>query len=82
MELQTEKDWQRAEEKYGQDELTTLSELASFYLLEKHGWKSFYEWYVLTGKTGEAEKAFVKTYGKSSTDFAREFDMDLMKRLY
>ncbi len=82
LELKTMKDWQKAQEKYGQDEPTNIAELASLYLLEKHGWKSFYEWYVLTGKTGDAEKSFIKIYGKSSKAFAREFEASLVEKLY
>lgn len=79
--LKTSKDWTAAQDTYGQEIISAESELAAEYLLNRYGWKSFYDWYVAASETKDADKAFETVYGKTSKDFAVAFEYYLMEQL-
>lgn len=61
-ELQSEADYSRAVEKYGEKEISALTELAAYELMRKHGWGSFARYLQETAKSKDGGLAFRKVY--------------------
>ena len=62
--LQSEADYNRAVEKYGEKEIASLTELAVYELVRSHGWSSFARYLQETAKSKDGGRAFRSIYGK------------------
>lgn len=77
--LRSEQDYNAAVEAYGAETVSNLSELAAFELLKEHGWNSFALWLSETRQLGDAEEAFRRVYGESSSGFTDRFQMQMLR---
>ena len=64
VELQSEADFSRAVEKYGEKEIASLTELAAYELIRTHGWGSFARYLQEMAKTKDGSRAYRNIYGK------------------
>ncbi len=62
MELRSEEDYRRAVEKYGEKEIASLTELAAYELVKRHGWGSFARFLQETARSRDGGQAFRKVY--------------------
>ena len=62
--LQSEEDFRKAVEKYGDENITALTELAAYDLIKAHGWGSFANYLQETALTRDGVKAFKAVYGR------------------
>lgn len=62
MDLRSEEDYRRAVEKYGEKEIASLTELAAYELVKRHGWGSFARFLQETARSRDGGQAFRKVY--------------------
>jgi ABC-type microcin C transport system permease subunit YejB len=60
--LQSEDEYKRAVEKYGEKEIAALTELAAYDLVRVHGWSSFVRYLQETAKSKDGGQAFRRVY--------------------
>ena len=62
--LQSEEDYKRAVEKYGEKEIAAITELAAYELIRHYGWESFAAYLQETAKIKDGGQAYRKIYGR------------------
>ena len=77
--LRSEDDYNRLAEIYGAENLSNLTELAAYELIRRYGWGAFGRWLSETRRQQDAEQAFRAVYGQSSSNFADEFQRQLLR---
>ena len=64
VDLQNEKEYNRAVEKYGEKEISSLTEVAVYEMVNSHGWSSFARYLQEAAKSKDGGSAFKNIYGK------------------